>query len=221
VVLRRALMRAAHAREGRRGAAHLARVRVHDAHVALALGADKHDLLHVLAADAEVVLAKVLRADLVEELDDAAQQLLRDALARAVDAELDRRRAVEHGRGEHRHADRLAEAPRRADEHLLREVLPRVLLQHLLVAAREAAGRLHLPEGARARLEEVFVELALVEAAVPARRVEEGERVAALAHAHHGRFAGVLLRGPALRRADAGRQRTLHPLPLVRARRRL
>ena len=63
------------------------------------------------------------------------------------------------------------------------------------------------------------MELPLVEAAVPARRVEEGERVAALAHAHHGRLAGLLLRGLALRRADAGRQRALHPAALARARR--
>ena len=116
---------------------------------------------------------------------DAAQQLLRDALARAVDAELDRRRAVEHGRGEHRHADGLAEAPGRADEHLLRKVLPRVLDEHRLVHLGKAARRLHLPEGARASLEEVLVELALVEAAVPARGVEERERVAALLHALH------------------------------------
>jgi len=133
----------------------------------------------------EVVGLQVLFADLVEELDDAAQQLLRDALACAVDAELDGRGAVEHGGGEHRHADGLAEAPGRADEHLLRKVLPRVLDEHRLVHLGKAARRLHLPEGARASLEEVLVELALVEAAVPARGVEERERVAALLHALH------------------------------------
>jgi len=196
---------------------HLARVRVDDAHVALALGAHQHDLLHVLAPDVEVVLAEVLLADLVEKLDDAAQQLLRDALAGAVDAQLHRRRRVEHGRGKHRHADRLAEAPRRADEHLLREVVPRVLLQHLLVRARKAAERLHLPEGARARLQKVLVEEALVEAAVPARGVEKRQRIPALAHAHDGRLFPGLQRGALLRRANACRERRLDSLALVRA----
>jgi len=67
-------------REGQRGQgaerAHLARVRVDDAYVALALGADQHNLLHVLAADVEIVLAEVLLAYLVEELAHPVQQLL-------------------------------------------------------------------------------------------------------------------------------------------------
>ena len=62
---------------------HLARVRVDDEHVALALGAHQHDLLHVLALYSEVVLAEILSADLVEEFHHSTQQLLRDALARA------------------------------------------------------------------------------------------------------------------------------------------
>jgi len=52
----------------------------------------------------------------------------------------------------------------------------------------KAARRLHLPEGARAGLEEILMELALVEAPVPARGVEERERVAALLHALHRRL---------------------------------
>ena len=166
----------------------LARVRVDDAHVALALGPAEHDLLHVLPAHVEVVLLEVLLADLVEELDDAAEQLLRDALACAVDAEFDSRCGVEHRRCEHGDADGFAKAPRSADEHLLREVFPRVLLQHLLVHFGKRTGGLHLPERARTRLEEVLVELTLVEAAVPASGVEQRQRVPTLTHTMHGGF---------------------------------
>ena len=200
---------------GGRGGTHLARVRVDDAHVALALGADQHDLLHVLAPDVEVVLAEVLLANLVEELDDATQQLLRDALAGAVDAELDRRRAVEHGRGEHGHADGLAEATRRADEHLLRQMVPRVLLQHLLVSTCKAAERLHLPKGARARFQKVLVEEALMEAPIPACRIEERQGIPALSHAHERGLLFAEERSVLLHRANPGGECGFHSLPLV------
>ena len=130
---------------------HLARVRVHDPLVAHAAGPAQHDLLHVLPQHLEAHCRQVLLADLVEELDAGPQQLLRDALARAVDADLDARRRPHHRRREHRHRDRLPEAPRRADQHLLREVLPAVALQHLVVVARKLPSGLVLPEAARAR----------------------------------------------------------------------
>ena len=137
----------------------------------------------------EVVLLEVLLANLVEELDDAAEQFLRDALARAVDAELDGRSGVEHRRCKHRDADGFSKAPRSADEHLLRKMFPRVLLENLLVHLCEAADGLHLPERSGACLEEILVELALVKAAVPARSVQQCKCVATLAHALHGGFS--------------------------------
>ena len=94
---------------------HLARVRVDDAHVADAVGAAHDDLLHVLADHAEALRGRVLRAEHHEELLHVAQQLLRDALACRVDADLDLRRREEHRRRELRDADRLAEAPGRGD----------------------------------------------------------------------------------------------------------
>ena len=100
--------------EGNR-AAHLARVRVDDAHVADAVGAAHDDLLHVLADHAEALRGRVLCAEQHEELLHVAQQLLRDALACRVDADLDLRRREEHRRRELRDADRLAEAPGRGD----------------------------------------------------------------------------------------------------------
>lgn len=91
-------------------------------------------------------------ANLEHELADVAEQLLRDALARAVDGDLDARGRVQHRRGKHGDGDGLAEAPRRADEHLLREVVPAVAHEDGLVVARKGAGRLELPEDARAGL---------------------------------------------------------------------
>lgn len=84
------------------------------------------------------------------------------------------------------------------------------------MAARKAAGRLHLPEGARARLEKVLVELSLVEAAVPPRGVQKRQGVAALAHAHHGRFFLAKLARVQFHCAYARRQSAVDPLPFVR-----
>ena len=136
----------------RRTETHLRRVRVDDADVGRAAGALQHDLLHVLPDDLEPARREVVLHDLHEELLHVAQQLLRDALARRVDAQLDAGRGVEHRGREHAHADRLAEAPRRADEHLLREVVPPVVQQNLAVVARELALWRRLPEDARACL---------------------------------------------------------------------
>lgn len=91
-------------------------------------------------------------ADLVDKLDDVAQELLRDALARGVDAELHLGGRDQHRRGKHRHADGLAEATRRADEHLLREMVPAVAHEHLLVVPREPPGFFGFPEDPRTRL---------------------------------------------------------------------
>jgi len=71
----------------------------------------------------------------------------------------------------------------------------------------EAPKRLHLPERAGARLEEVLVEQALVEAAIPARGVEIRERVPTLAHAHDGGFPHALLRIRSLVLLYAGAER--------------
>ena len=162
---------------------YLARVRVDDAHVGEVDRAPHDELLHVAPHVGEARALHVVFADEVEELDDVAQQLLRDALARGVDADLDARRAVQHRRGEHAHADGLAEAARRADEHLLLQVAPVIPPQDLALLAGELAGRLALPEDARARADEVVVEQALVVTAAPAVLVEQRERVAAGLHA--------------------------------------
>jgi hypothetical protein len=59
---------------------------------------------------------------------------------------------------------------------------------------RERPRRLELPEDARARLEEVVVEEALVVAPLPAALVELRERVAAPLHAREARFLHARLR---------------------------
>ena len=100
------------------------------------------------------------------------QQLLADALACAVNAELDARRAEQDRRCEEAHGYGLAEAARGRDEDLLRQVLPPVDLEQPLVVALEDAGRLRLVEDARARPNELLVELPLVVAAVPSLAVQ-------------------------------------------------
>ena len=107
------------------------------------------------------------------------QQLLTDALARAVDAELDARRAEEDGRREEAHGDGLAEAARGRDEDLLRQVLPPVDLEQPLVVALEDAWWFRLVEYARARPDELLVELPLVVAAIPALAVQRLQRAPA------------------------------------------
>jgi len=143
----------------------------------------EHHLFHIAAGDREAAARDVVVADDAEELLHVPQQLLRDALARRVDADLDVRRRVQHRRRKHAHADGLAEAARRAHEHLLRYVRPVVALQNLQVLPRERAGRLELPEDARARLQEVVVEQPLVVAPLPPAFVELRQRVAAALHA--------------------------------------
>lgn len=154
------------ARAGR--GAHLRRVRVHNANVLEAQRALQHDLLHVLALGVEAVPRQVLVAHDPEELEHVAQQLLRNALARRVDADLHRRRGKQHRRREHRHADRLPEPARRADQHLLRQVLPRVDAQHRLVVPLERPGGLCFPENPRACFLPVYL-----------RKFEESVRMSA------------------------------------------
>ena len=129
---------------------YLGRVRVDDTDVGCTTRPLEHDLFHVLPDNLEAVAEKVLLDDFHEKLLDVAQQLLRDALARGIDAELDAGGGENHGGCEHTHADRLAEAPRRADEHLLREVVPPVVEEDLAVVARKLAFGGRLPEDARA-----------------------------------------------------------------------
>ena len=129
---------------------YLGRVGVDDTDVGRTTRTLQHDFLHVLPNNLKAVAKKILLDDLHEKLLDVAEQLLRDALARGIDAELDAGGGENHGGCEHAHADRLAEAPRRADEHLLREVVPPVVEEDLAVVARKLAFGCRLPEDARA-----------------------------------------------------------------------
>ena len=135
-----------------------------------------------------------LEEDQLEELHDVAQQLLRDPLARAVDRELHVGARVKHGCCEHGHRYRLPEPPWGADENLLLSVghvslrrscvaaalrlwdlwcrVPAVELQQPRVRPREGSGAVALEEDARAALEVLFVEHALVEGAVPPPPIE-------------------------------------------------
>jgi hypothetical protein len=145
--------------------------------------------------------------DEVEELADVAQQLVRDAEARRVDRDLDAGGGVEHRGREHADRDRLAEAARRRDEHLLWEALPAVELEDSLVVARELPRRLRLPEDAAARADELLVELLLVERALPAAAVERLERAPA---ARHARPPVRARRGRARRAAAPPERRLQH-----------
>lgn len=131
---------------------YLAGIAIHHAHVLAACPSLQDDLLHVLPDHPEALRGQVLVANNVEKLDNVAQQLLGNALARGVDAELHRRRSKQNGRRKHTHTNRLAKAPRRRNQHLRCQVLPAVELQHLLVVPRKLARWLRLPERPRARL---------------------------------------------------------------------
>ena len=164
-----------------------------------------HDeLLHVAADGHEASSLQVVFAYQLEELDDVAQQLLRDALARRVDADLDAGGAVQHGRAEHADADRLAEPAGRADQHLLLYVAPVIPPQNLALLARKLAGGLPLPENARARPDEVVVEQPLVVAPLPAVVVQETEGVATALHATEPRHDLLLLYHSREARLQAG-----------------
>lgn len=167
---------------GPRANKHLARVAVDDAHVRVPERALQIDLLHVLALDGEVQRAVVGVRDHERKLLHVAQYFLTDALASAVNTNLDPRTREHHRRAEHRHADRLAEAARGRDQDLLRNVVPAVDPQHLLVVPRKLARRLQLPEAPRACLQEVVVKKALVVASVPAERVQLREILATQLH---------------------------------------
>ena len=67
--------------------------------------------------------------------------LTRLTFARTVYTELDAWRAEQHGGREHGHGDGLAKSARRADEDLGLKVGPIVVLQDMLMLAREGACR--------------------------------------------------------------------------------
>jgi len=114
---------------------YLARIRVDDADVGHVLCAPHHELLHVAPDGCEARALDVVLAYQLEKLDDVAQKLLRDALARRVDADFDAGRAVEHGRAEHADADRFPEAAWRADQNFLLDVAPVVSSQDFALLA--------------------------------------------------------------------------------------
>ena len=164
---------------------YLARVAVDDADVRVAQRALEVNLLHVLSLHVEVERAPVRVRDHERELLHVAQDLLADALARAVDADLDAGTREQHCRAEHGDADGLAEAARRRDQDLLRDVVPAVHAQHLLVVSGKLAWGLQLPEAARACLQEVVVEQPLVVAPIPPEFVQLSEVSAAELHVLH------------------------------------
>jgi len=104
-------------------------------------------------------------------------------LARAVDGHFQVGAAVQHGGREHAHGDGLAEPSRRRHQHLLRQMVPPVDLEDLLVVLGEHPVLLSLPEDARARSNEVVVEHALMERALPPTPVQRLQPLPALLHA--------------------------------------
>ena len=86
----------------------------------------------------------------IKELIHVPQELLTDPFTRRIDTQLYRRRRKQNCRRKHTDTDRLPKPPWRTDQHLGRQVLPAVGLQHLRVVAGEAAGWLGLPKCPRA-----------------------------------------------------------------------
>ena len=88
---------------------YLRRVRVDDAHVLNAVRSLQQHLLHVAPQRGHHRLVGQRRVDQTQKLRHVPHELLADALARAVDAQLQAGGREEHGRSEHRDADGLAE----------------------------------------------------------------------------------------------------------------
>ena len=86
----------------------------------------------------------------IKEFDNIAQEFLRDALARRIDRQLDTRGRKQNPSRKHRHTDGLSKASGGADQHLLRQMLPAVDLQYLLMIPRKLARFFGFPESARA-----------------------------------------------------------------------
>eukprot|EP00960_Hanusia_phi_P013557 397400-Hanusia_phi.AAC.1 len=164
-----------------RGGTDLGGVGVDDAVVLAGFRPLHDDLLHV-QPDHRVGLHLHLAEDHVEELLHVQQELLRDALARGVDGDLHVGRGKDQGGGEHGHADRLAEPPRGGDKDLLRQMVPAVELEDLLVVPAKLPLRLDLPEDPARRLQERVVEELLVVGAAPAPPVQRGQGVPAQLH---------------------------------------
>ena len=92
---------------------HLARVAVDYARVCVAQGPLQIDLLHVFAYYSEVQRGIVRVCDHQCKLLHVPQNLLTDAFASAVDADLHERASQQHSGAKHRHANRLAKPTRR------------------------------------------------------------------------------------------------------------
>ena len=174
--------RTTNARPTHRTQSYLRRVRIDDPHILHALGSLQHHFFHVLANDCQAARAQLLVAYQIDELLDVAQQFLRDPLARAVDTHLHARTARNEGRSKHAHRYGLAEASRRRNQDLLRQMLPPVAHQDFVVVLGKLAGGGSLPENARARLQKILVEQSLVVGAVPAGAIELRQRVPAVLH---------------------------------------
>ncbi len=93
--------------------AHLGRIRVDRSHVVHALGPLQHDLLHVGAQRRHFLCLGVL-VDEIKEPGHVTHELLADALACAVDGELQGGRGVEHGGGEHGNRECFPESVKKA-----------------------------------------------------------------------------------------------------------
>lgn len=104
-------------------------------------------------------------------------------LARAVDGHLQVWAAEEHGGGKHAHRDGLPETAGCGDEHLLGQMIPSIHFQYLLMVFRKRPVRLVLPEYARACANEIVVEHALMERALPASPVQSLQPPSAFLHA--------------------------------------
>jgi hypothetical protein len=136
-------------------------VAVDDADVPVALVALDVDLLGVHTQD--LVLGHVeFEVNDVQKPDDVAKQLLGDALARAVDGELEVGARKHHGRGEHGDGNGFAKAPWCADQYLLWRRVPRVELKEPVVIFCKGAGAVTLKKDASAALEILLMKQALM-----------------------------------------------------------
>jgi len=97
--------------------------------------------------------------------------------SRGVNGALDGGGGKDQRCGKHGDGDRLAKAPRCAHEHLLRNVVPSVQFQELLLIPRKRAVSVCFEEDAGARPDVRLVELALVEAPLPAAVVQCRQRL--------------------------------------------
>ena len=135
---------------GQFGNTNLGWIRIHNPIVADSFSSLQNNLFHILTNNFETMCLQIVLANFVDEFDNVTQKFLRNPFAGRINADFYARRTVQHCCRKHGHADGLAESSRCWNQNFLRQMIPVVLHQNVLVFSRKSAFGFSFPKYSRA-----------------------------------------------------------------------